>query len=173
MIQIKRKRFLPTILITATLALVLTTVGAPQRAEACGGSYLPPTDTQLVQATIVRHLKAITQGDSKAVKANWSQGVGRSTTLVSAGGVDKVRTLKIGTASRRWARNTDGKMKWNIEKMDVDQNAASAKLSITWHGQKRIEYLTLLKVNGTWTLVGKVHVAAGPQPVGPKAVSLN
>jgi hypothetical protein len=171
MIQIKRIRFLPAILITATLALVMTTAVAPQSAEACG-SYRPPTDTQLVQQTIFRHLRAVTQGDQKAVKANWSQGVGRSTTLVSAGGVDKVQTLTIGTASRRWARNADSKMKWKIEKTDVDQNAAFAKLSITWHGQKRIEYLTLLKVNGTWTLVGKVHVAAEAKPVVAKAVSL-
>ena len=171
MIQIKRTRLLPSILIASMLALLMTLVAAPQQAEACG-SYGPPTQEDLVRSAIVSHLLAVRDGNRKQVNAAWSQTAGHSKTLVTKGGVEKVRSEAIGTASRRWAKNKDSKMTWTIKQMDVDQKAAFAKLAIDWNGEKRVEYLTLLKVNGAWTLVGKVHVSAEPPASKAKKVSL-
>jgi hypothetical protein len=169
--QIKNSRLLPALALTAMLALLMTMVAMPQQAEACG-NYSPPTDEELVQRTIERHLYAVRQGDAKAVNANWSLEFGQSTALVKTGGVDKIQSEKIGNASRRWSKNKDSKMTWKIQQMDVDQKAAFVKLAINWHGQKRVEYLTLLKVNHAWKLVSKVHVAAEPSKVKAKTVSL-
>lgn len=170
MTQSKENRFRPALVFITAIALLLTLVATPRQADACG-SYGLPTDEELVQRTIMRHLHALTKGDRKAVNASWSLDAGRTTTLVSEGGVEKIRSEAIGNASRRWAKNKDEKMTWKIEQLDVDQNAAFAKLAITWHGQKRVEYLTLLKVNSAWTLVGKVHVAAEPLATASKTVS--
>lgn len=169
----KKNRLRPMIVFTTVITLVLSLAVAHRHAEACGGNYGPPTDEQLVQRTIMRHLHALTRGDRKAVNASFSLDAGRTVTLVSESGVDKIRSEAIGNASRRWAKNKDDKMTWKIEHMDVDQNAAFAKLAITWHGQKRVEYLTLLKVNSTWTLVSKVHAAAEPQAEAAKTVSFH
>ena len=43
-----------------------------------------------------------------------------------------------------------------IVSVDVQGNAAQAKLTITYEGFRFIDYMTLLKVDGKWLIVSKV-----------------
>jgi hypothetical protein len=162
--QTKNNRLVPLFAITAMLALLMTMVAMPQQAEACG-SYSPPTDEEQVQRTIERQLYAVRQGQRTDF--------GQSTALVTTGGVDKIRTEKIANASTRWAKSKDSKMTWEFKQLDVDKKAAFVKLAIIRNGQKRMAYVTLLKVNHAWKIVSKVHVAAEPIKGKVKTASLN
>jgi protease I len=44
-----------------------------------------------------------------------------------------------------------------IVSVDVQGNAAQAKLTITYEGFRFIDYMTLLKVDGKWLIVSKVY----------------
>lgn len=134
-------------------------------ADACGPFDV--TDEMRVGWAISSHMNAVKSADSKAFARIWNTRIGQSTAVDGT----RVRTEPIMVAFRRWSANPDKAMTWKVDRIDVIGGLlATVKLQMTWHGQKRIEYITLAKAKGQWKLVGKVHIGEKPV-VAKKAVA--
>jgi len=143
----------------ALITLTALTLGAfVTSALACG----PPPAEVAVQWAVSDHMRAIKAGDAKTLKHVWLPTA--KVTAINAKGVAK--TGKIAPAIRKWTRTPDKKMTFKLGNIAVTGNTATVNLTLTWHGQKYSEVLTLTRQNSwSWKLAAKTHTALGkPAP---------
>lgn len=62
---------------------------------------------------------------------------------------------RVGTGGPRTAPATDYTRR-RVVNIDVEGNAAVAKLEIIRNNQRIVDYMSLLKVNGRWQIVNKI-----------------
>ncbi len=137
-----------------------TVVGVAGTALACGGYGQPSQEDQAVNV-VASHLDAVRRGDAKQLDALWHDRA--KVTAVTAKGK---RVSRIGKAIKRWTKRPDAKMTYSIASTDVRDGVATVKLSLTWHGQKYEETLTL-KRRGKQRFAGYELVAKRYEMVGP------
>jgi len=160
---LRNLNFKPALVAFAMFSMCALLMLPARSAHACGPYQV--TDEMRVGWVIGSHMAAVKSADQKAFAQVWDTQSGRSTAIDG----DRIRAEPILVAFQRWAANPDSGMTWKLNKVDViDGRLATAKVQMTWHGQKRIEYLTLARTHGQWKLVGKVHMAEKRAPTAKK-----
>ncbi len=152
-----------TILAMTLIAVAITQTSLTAGSKAAVKASKPKANAEMlaVRTTIQQHLDGITEGNAKKLEAVWDAHAQVRFIGKDKWGKDMVQVAPAKQLIKKWTAKPSPKNQGVIMSVDVVNNTmASAKVSLTWNGTKLIDYLTLMKTNGQWRIVGKAFVAA-------------
>lgn len=111
------------------------------------------SDYSLVEQTVSYYLDGGTNNDFETLKKAFHE----SATMKHIGkdGFKEVNALEAFRKGMKPGPKSNRKTR--VANIDVSGAAATAKLEIEYPNATFIDYMTLLKINGTWKIVSKVY----------------
>ena len=112
-----------------------------------------------VREVVERHFAAVLKGDAEALKKVWDADAGHVKAVdARQRGVETVAVEPVAKAIERWAAQPSPDARGTVLSVDVVRGTmAMARTEMVWRGARYEEFLTLLRVNGQWRIVGKVY----------------